>query len=105
MDGAKVYGTPCCFSHRVKEGVGRMDLQRLQMVARLLAEDLQQTEAGVQLELEPIADRGPPAANSGAGQPPSSLASRPSSSSGATGLVRWASKPASSALRTSCSCP
>jgi GAF domain-containing protein len=56
MDGGKVYGTLCCFSHTVKQGVTPMDLQRLQIVARLLAEDLQQTEAGVELELEPMQD-------------------------------------------------
>lgn len=38
-DGS-VYGTLCCFSHQVKEHVGQRDLWRLQVIAKLLAEDL-----------------------------------------------------------------
>jgi len=40
MKNGAVYGTLCCFSREVKGGVSEMDLRRLQITARLLADDL-----------------------------------------------------------------
>jgi hypothetical protein len=46
LANGKVYGTLCCYSQDVKEGVGELDLRRLQIVAGLLADDLLKSEAG-----------------------------------------------------------
>jgi hypothetical protein len=56
LGNGSVYGTLCCFSQEVKAGVGERDLQRLQIVAKLLAEDLRAHDVGKELELEPIPD-------------------------------------------------
>lgn len=43
-DGA-VYGTLCCFSKHVKEEATERDLRRLQVAARILADDLERAQA------------------------------------------------------------
>lgn len=48
-----VYGTLCCFSRDVKEGISEMDLRRLQYTAQLLSEELLDSGLGAELELEP----------------------------------------------------
>lgn len=58
LKNGNVYGTLCCFSHNVNEGVGSLDLKRLQITARLLAEDLHDTAAATEMELQPLPDHG-----------------------------------------------
>jgi hypothetical protein len=53
LKNGSVYGTLCCFSGDVKDGIGEMDLKRLQITARLLAEELLESGVGEELELEP----------------------------------------------------
>lgn len=40
LKNGNVYGTLCCFSHQVKDEASLTDLRRLQITAKLLAEDL-----------------------------------------------------------------
>lgn len=58
LKNGNVYGTLCCFSHDVHASVGSMDLKRLQITARLLAEDLHDTREVSELELQPLPDKG-----------------------------------------------
>ena len=58
LQNGSVYGTLCCFSSQVKEDVNLLDLRRLQITAKVLAEGLVNTPAGSDLELQPIADSG-----------------------------------------------
>lgn len=65
LKNGSVYGTLCCFSSQVKEDVNLQDLRRLQITAKVLAEDLLNTRVGSEFELQPIAtpgrlDKGPP---------------------------------------------
>jgi hypothetical protein len=48
-----VYGTLCCFSTTVKEDANLRDLRRLQITAKLLAQDLDATAAARELSLSP----------------------------------------------------
>ena len=54
LKNGNVYGTLCCFSRQIKEDVSQLDLQRLQMTAKLLAEDLLDSHMSSELELEPL---------------------------------------------------
>jgi hypothetical protein len=58
LKNGKVYGTLCCFSHKVHEDVSQLDLRRLQITARLLAEDLLSAPVSSEPELAPIANPG-----------------------------------------------
>lgn len=49
-----VYGTLCCFSHEVQDQVGDQDLQRLQAMARMLAQKLEANAAATDLQLQPM---------------------------------------------------
>lgn len=53
LKNGEVYGTLCCFSHDVVDGVSEMDLRRLQITAKVLAEDLLKSGLGRELELSP----------------------------------------------------
>ena len=59
LKNGSVYGTLCCFSAHVKEDVSQVDLRRLQITAKILAEDLLSSDAGNELELQPIPDLEP----------------------------------------------
>lgn len=59
LKNGEVYGTLCCFSTDVKDGVSDMDLKRLQITAQLLAEDLLGHGVGTELELQPMDGRQP----------------------------------------------
>lgn len=52
LKSGNVYGTVCCFSHHVDERIGLKNLQQLQVMARILAENLDRMGAG-DLQLEP----------------------------------------------------
>lgn len=54
-DGS-VYGTLCCFSHQVEEGVADKDLHRLRAMARVIAKKLESSKSGA-LELQPLDPR------------------------------------------------
>jgi len=54
LQNGEVYGTLCCFSHDVKDGVSEMDLKRLRITASVLAEELQHAGIGGELKLEPM---------------------------------------------------
>lgn len=54
LKNGEVYGTLCCFSSGVKENATELDLKRLQITARLLAEDLHGHGMGKDLELQPM---------------------------------------------------
>jgi hypothetical protein len=54
LQNGSVYGTLCCFSHDVKEGVSEMDLTRLRITANLLAEELHMAGVGGDLTLQPL---------------------------------------------------
>jgi hypothetical protein len=55
MKNGNVYGTLCCFSHEVEESVDTKDLQRLQALARALAQRLEaSTPAAPELQLQPM---------------------------------------------------
>lgn len=60
LKNGEVYGTLCCYSHDVVEGVSEMDLRRLQITAKVLAEDLLKSGLGRELELEPQPARDEP---------------------------------------------
>lgn len=62
LKNGTVYGTLCCFSTAVKEDASLLDLRRLQITAKLLAEDLDMTPAARELSLEPTADQAVPGA-------------------------------------------
>ena len=53
LKNGSVFGTLCCFSHDVKDGVSEMDLRRLQITAKVLADQLHGDGVGRDLELEP----------------------------------------------------
>jgi hypothetical protein len=55
LNNGDVYGTLCCFSHTVVESANETDLRRLQITAKLLAQDLHQDGMGDELTLEPKA--------------------------------------------------
>ena len=57
LKNGAVYGTLCCFSTTVKEDASLLDLRRLQITAKLLAQDLDATPAAKELSLEPPADQ------------------------------------------------
>lgn len=57
LKNGAVFGTLCCFSHDVKDGVSEMDLRRLQITAELLADDLWRAGIGADLELERVPTR------------------------------------------------
>ncbi len=52
LKNGAVFGTLCCFSHDVKDGVSEMDLRRLQITAKLLSDDLHGVGVGAELELQ-----------------------------------------------------
>ena len=54
MKNGSVYGTLCCFSHAVESGVDTKDLQRLQALARALAQRLDTTAPASELQLQPM---------------------------------------------------
>jgi hypothetical protein len=54
LKNGNVYGTLCCFSYQVKDDVTQLDLRRLQITAKLLAEDLLDASVSSELELEPL---------------------------------------------------
>lgn len=56
LKSGTVYGTLCCFSTTVKDDANLLDLRRLQITARLLAEDLDATPAGRELSLDAPAE-------------------------------------------------
>lgn len=62
LKNGTVYGTLCCFSTAVKEDASLLDLRRLQITAKLLAQDLDGTPAARELSLEPPADQAVPGA-------------------------------------------
>ena len=49
-----VYGTLCCFSEEVKDDVSSRDLRRLEAAAKIIADDLNRTGIGAELELSPV---------------------------------------------------
>ena len=53
LKNGEVYGTLCCYSHDVVDGVSEMDLKRLQITAKVLSEDLLKSGLGTELELAP----------------------------------------------------
>ncbi|MBE7939514.1 MULTISPECIES: GAF domain-containing protein [Ramlibacter] len=53
LKNGEVYGTLCCLSQDVVDGVSELDLRRLQIAAQLLAEDLHKSGVGAELTLEP----------------------------------------------------
>jgi len=57
LQNGDVYGTLCCFSHDVKDGVSEMDLKRLRITASLLSEELHRAGVGGELQLEPMVTR------------------------------------------------
>ena len=54
LKNGTVYGTLCCFSQEVKDGVSGTHLKRLQAAAKILGEDLSRTSVGADLELSPL---------------------------------------------------
>ncbi|WP_200947314.1 GAF domain-containing protein [Ramlibacter sp. Leaf400] len=54
LKNGTVYGTLCCFSEEVKQGVSGTQLRRLQAAAKILGEDLSRTPLGAELELSPL---------------------------------------------------
>jgi hypothetical protein len=54
MEDGSVYGTLCCFSHTVQPNARDLDLRRLQIAAKVLAEDLLQAGIGGELQLAPL---------------------------------------------------
>lgn len=58
LKNGHVYGTLCCFSTAVNEDASPLDLRRLQITAKLLAEDLDATPAASELDLEPVSAPG-----------------------------------------------
>lgn len=51
LKSGNVYGTVCCFSHHVDERIGLKNLQQLQVMARILGENLDRAgEGGLTLE-------------------------------------------------------
>lgn len=55
LRNGSVYGTLCCFSTTVKDDASPLDLRRLQITARHLAEHLDATPAAQELSLEATA--------------------------------------------------
>ena len=51
LRNGQVYGTLCCFSQDVVEGVSAFDLRKLQITAQVLADDLHRGGLGHELEL------------------------------------------------------
>ncbi|GAB2597940.1 hypothetical protein GCM10027034_33870 [Ramlibacter solisilvae] len=58
LKNGQVYGTLCCFSQDVKDGVSEMDLRRLRITASLLSDELHQAGIGGELRLEPMPGQG-----------------------------------------------
>ncbi|MBG9389570.1 GAF domain-containing protein [Caenimonas aquaedulcis] len=54
LNNGEVYGTLCCFSQQVQKDVTPLDLRRLQIAAKVLADDLQRAGMGRSLELQPV---------------------------------------------------
>lgn len=57
LKNGSVYGTLCCFSADVKDGISELDLKRLQITANLLAEDLLHSGIGAEFALQPLDSR------------------------------------------------
>jgi hypothetical protein len=53
LENGTVFGTLCCFSHDVKDGVSAMDLRRLQVTAKVLSDELHAAGIGGEWKLEP----------------------------------------------------
>lgn len=62
LKNGNVYGTLCCLSTTVKDDASPLDLRRLQITAKHLAEHLDDTPAARELSLEPSAGEPAPGA-------------------------------------------